>query len=98
MLRVLTFMLATLAATSCWANALTQGDWMRLQNIYGKAATFAHELGAVARGSSLPGQCVQALVNTTSRFLGEMDKLNELVAIDVDMIDERDEAVLPRYL
>jgi hypothetical protein len=97
-LRVLTFMLATLAATSCWANALTQGDWMRLEDIYGKTATFAQELGAVARASSPPAECVQVLVNTTSRFLGEMDKLNDLVAIDVGMIDQRDEAVVLRYL
>jgi len=45
------------AATSCWANALTQGDWRRLQDIYGKA-----------------------------------------VAIDVEMLDQRDEAVVLRYL
>jgi hypothetical protein len=100
MLRVLTFMVATLAATNCWANALTSGDLMRLQDIYGKASTFARELGAVARAraSSPGGQCVQVLVNTTSRFLGELDKLYDLVAIDVEMIDQRDEAVVLRYL
>jgi hypothetical protein len=101
MLRVLTFVLATLAATSCWSNALTRADKERLQDLHGKVATFTQGLGAGARAiqaSSPEGECMQALVHTTSRFLGEVDKLDDLVAIDVEMIDQRDEAVVLGYL
>ena len=43
----------------------------------------------VMGGDMQPQGHVQVLVNITSRFLGKMDQLNDLVAIDVGMSDQR---------
>jgi hypothetical protein len=90
MLRVMTFVLAMLAATyNCWANALTPEDQQRFENFLRKAQTVRQDVAASA------GSC---LLEPTNAFLDDMTSLYALVAIDVAMVDQRDEMMVQYYL
>jgi hypothetical protein len=96
MLRVLTFVLAMLAAASSWANALTPDDQQRFGNFLRKAQAVRQEVAA-AMDAQASSACLLEL-GTANAFLDDLTSLYALVATDVAMVDQRDEMIVQYYL
>jgi hypothetical protein len=105
MLRGLIVAIAMLAATSAQANALTPEDQQRFGSLVQKAFTFSDDLNAAGRAAFAAGgitpletTCLLSLRGNAALFFSTMNSLYVLVAIDVAVIDRRDEAAVLGYL
>jgi hypothetical protein len=105
MLRGIIVAIAMLAATSAQANALTPEDQQRVGGLVQKASTFSDDLNAAGRAAFAAGgitpletTCLLSLRDNAALFFSTMNSLYVLVAIDVAVIDRRDETAVLGYL